>query len=295
MEEFKHSHSQKTTTLSLDLKMDDVKNLEEPFITDSNNRSFRIKTALLYGMIHVLLCTWTFYYLSDTDGSHRNIKQWFLNYEYIGSGYDIAVTCIFILSLLLLSFWYRLAKSIAGYGLVTLIILSYAYLIGYILRITCKTSINLDEEICKVYVALWCAGFGLLIATVMPSSTHRKGLGILIGSVFFFVMLILWRFVFKMDNPKLHVTAMYVAGFAFYSWYINEALSIMVTKRLHIYTANDWPIAFGHLQTDIFCMFWVDLFCYKKPVIVDEQFMENDFEMRIAERGDGPKDSDLAN
>lgn len=286
-------HYESTTTLQLDMDPEELKTPQAAFITETNNRGFRIKTALLYGGIHLILLFWTFYYLHDKHGKHENIKKWYRNYDYVGCGYDIAVTSILLLCLAILSFWYKVAKSVVGYGLVTLILVAYVYLIGFILRIACKSSNDLDEEITKAFVALWCGGFGMLIATCLPTPSHRKDFGMAIGSGMYLVMLILWRFVYCLDNPQIWVTALYVVGFGVYSWYINECLYIMVTKRVHIYTSKDWAIAFGHLQTDIFAMFWIDLFRKKKPVIIDEQVMENDFDVRVTTRGDEPGKDEL--
>jgi hypothetical protein len=281
MKDIDTNHLESTTTVEVELNPDDIGTSKEPFITETNNRGFRIKTAGLYGCIHLILCFWTFYYLHDRHGKHENLKKWFRNYDYVGNGYDIVVTCLLLVSLGLLSFWYKLAKSIAGYGLIAIILMSYVYLVGYILRIACKSSIDLDEEICKAYVALWCAGFGMLISASFTSLSFRKDIGMMIGGGMYVVMLILWRYVYEMDNPQIWVTALYLLGFCAYSWYINEALFIMVTKRTHIYTAYDWPVAFGHLQTDIFAKFWIDLFKKKNPPIIDEQEMGNDFEIAI--------------
>jgi hypothetical protein len=273
------NHFDSTITVDIELNPDDIRTPKEPFITESNNRGFRVKTAALYGCIHLILCFWTFYYLHDKHGKHENLKKWFRNYDYLGNGYDIIVTSVLLISLGILSFWYKIAKSIAGYGLVTLILLSYVYLSGYILRIACKSSVDLDEEICKFYVAMWCAGFGMLISACLSTPSYRKDIGMMIGGAMYLVMLILWRFAYELDNPQVWVTALYICGFVAFSWYINQALFIMVTKRTHIYTAFDWPIAFGHLQTDIFAMFWIDLFKTKRPTIIDEQVMDNDFEI----------------
>ena len=270
-------------------KRQELKKSDAAFITETNNKGFRIKTAGLYCCIHFILVFWTFYYLHDTHGKHENIKQWFRNYDFLGSGYDIAITCILIFSILILSFWYKFAKSVAGFGLIFLILLCYGYLIGYILRLACKASVDWDEEICKGYVALWCAGFGMLIAACIPSRDFKRDLGIGIGSVMFGIMLILWRYAYCLDNPPIIETMIYIIGFWFYSWYINTTLLIMVTKRVHLYTSKDWTIAFGHLQTDIFCMFWIDLCKTKKNKVIDEQVMENDFDIKIGIRGDEPE------
>ena len=231
-----NNHFTSTTTLELKLDNDELNKPDAAFITESNNKGFRVKTAGLYCCIHIMLAFWTFYYIYDTHGKHENLKQWFRNYDFLGSGYDIAITCILIFSICLLSFWYKLAKSVAGFGLVFLILICYCYLIGYILRLACKASVDWDEEICKIYVALWCAGFGMMIAALIPSADFKNNLGIGIGSVMFCVMLFLWRFYYRLDNPPLYESMIYIVGFYLYSWYINTNLLIMVTKRVHIYT-----------------------------------------------------------
>ena len=259
------------TTLAIDLELDEMKTKVSPFISDSENRSFRIKTSGLYFCIHIILIFWTFYYLHDHQGKHENLKKWFRNYDWVGCGYDIVMTSLLILSLVLLSFWYKLAKSIAGFALVTIILTCYAYLAGFILRIACKSSVDLDEEICKFYIGVWCGGIGLFISACLPSAKFNKNTGMMISMPLYIIMLLVWRFAYRMDNPKYLVTLMYIAGVAAYQWYINECLNIMVTKRAHKYRNSDWPIAFSHLQTDLFAMFWVDLFCNRKKIIIDKQ------------------------
>lgn len=276
-----NSHSEVKTTLQVELELDEAKLKESAFISESDNRGFRIKTAGLYFCIHIIFIFWTFYYLHDHQGKHENLKKWFRNYDYLGSGYDIAMTSILVVALALLSFWYKLAKSVAGFGLVAIILSCYGYLTGFILRIACKSSVDLDEEICKFLIGAWCGGIGLLVAACMPSAKFNKNLGLMISMPLYIVMLLVWRFAYRMDNPKYIVTLLYIIGVAFYQWYINACLDIMVTKRVHKYRSTDWAVAFGHLQTDIFAMFWIDLFCYKKKVVVDEQPVksEEDLEM----------------
>jgi len=266
-----NSHSDVKTTLEVDLELDESNLKETAFISESDNRGFRIKTAGLYFMIHAILIFWTFYYLHDRQGKHENLKKWFRNYDWVGNGYDIAMTSILVIALGLLSFWTKLAKSAAGYGLVLIILGCYTYLTGFILRIACKSSVDLDEEICKFLIGVWCGGIGLLISACMPSAKFNKNLGLMISMPLYIVMLLIWRFAYRMDNPKYIITLCYIIGVAVYQWYINTCLFLMVTKRTHKYRSSDWVSAFGHLQTDVFAMFWVDLFCNRKKVVVNEQ------------------------
>jgi hypothetical protein len=265
------NHSDVNTTLAIDVDETAMESKEAVFISDSNNRMFRIKTAGLYFMIHAIFIFWTFYYLHDTQGKHKNLKQWFRNYDWVGNGYDIAFTSILLVSLGVVSFWPKLARSAAGYGLTGVILMSYAYLIGFILRIGCKSTIDLDEELCKIFIGFWCSGVGLLVAACLPGEKFNKTIGLAIGVPLYIVMLILWRFVYKMDNPQYIVTLGYIAGTSVYAWYINECLNIMVTKRQHKYMTSDMVLPFANLQTDIFLLFWIDLF-RKKP--------KTDFEMK---------------
>lgn len=253
------------------------------FISDTNNRAFRIKTAVLYFCIHAILIFWTFYYLHDQHGKHENLKQWFRNYDYLGHGYDIAFTVVLLVSICLISFWQKLGRSGAGYGIAALILVCYTYLTGYTLRIACKARYDLDEEICKALIGIWCGGIGLLIAAVLPSAKFNKTIGLAISMPLYIMMLVLWRYVYKMDNPKYLITLLYIGGTGFYCWYINECMSIMVTKRQTKYKTGDYVVAFGNLQTDIFAMFWVDLICKKKKTpIVEELGIES--EIRDHER-----------
>jgi hypothetical protein len=278
-----NSHSDVKTTLEVDLELDES-NLEKTvFISESDNRGFRIKTAGLYFMIHAIFIFWTFYYLHDRQGKHENLKKWFRNYDWVGCGYDIAMTSILVVCLGLLSFWTKLAKSSIGYVFVAIILGCYAYLTGFILRIACKSSVDLDEEICKFIIGAWCGGIGLLISACMPSAKFNKDLGMMISMPLYIVMLLIWRFAYRMDNPKYIITLCYILGVAFYQWYINTCLHLMLTKRTHVYRSSDWISAFGHLQTDIFAMFWVNLLCSKKKVVVDEQPINLESEINIKE------------
>lgn len=261
----KSSHSNDQNTLEINLDDESLEKNPQVFISDHNNRGFRIKTAGVYFVIHVILIFWTFYYLHDRQGKHENLKKWFRNYDWVGCGYDIAFTCILLISMGLLSFWSKLARSAGGYILTAVILASYSYLVGFILRIACKSAVDLDEEITKMLIGCWCGGIGLLIACCLPKQKFNKSIGIMISMPLYITMLILWRFVYKMDNPKYLITLMYIVATAVYCWYINELMNIMVTKRQHKYLVNDFLWAFGNMQTDIFAMFWVDLI-RKKPV-----------------------------
>lgn len=259
------NHSTDQNNLEIDLTEEQLDKNEQVFISDHNNRAFRIKTAGMYFVIHVILIFWTFYYLHDKQGKHENLKKWFRNYDWVGCGYDIAFTCVLLVCLGLLSFWGKLARSVGGWILSAIIICSYAYLVGFILRIACKSSVDLDEEITKMLIGCWCGGIGLLVACFLPKQKFNKSIGIMIAMPLYIIMLILWRFVYRMDNPKYLVTLAYVVATAAYCWYINELMNIMVTKRQQKYLTTDYVWAFGHMQTDIFAMFWIDLI-RKKPV-----------------------------
>lgn len=263
------NHSTEKNTLSINLDEEELEKNPQVFISDHNNRGFRIKTAGLYFCIHAILIFWTFYYLHDKQGKHENLKKWFRNYDWVGCGYDIAFTCIILISIGILSFWCTLARSVGGWILTATILASYSYLVGFILRIACKSSVDLDEEITKMLIGCWCGGIGLLIACCLPKQKFNKSIGISISMPLYIVMLVLWRFVYKMDNPKYLVTLIYIVATAAYCWYINELMNIMVTKRQHKYLVTDFLWAFGNMQTDLFAMFWVDLI-RKKPVIDSE-------------------------
>ena len=269
-----NSHSEIKTTLEVGLDSSALKKTGATFITETDNRGFRIKTAGLYFCIHAILIFWTFYYLHDTQGKHENLKKWFRNYDWVGCGYDIFTTSILVICLALLAFWYTLAKSTVGLVITCIILASYTYLIGFILRIACKSTVDLDEEICKMLVGLWCGGIGLMIAALLPSPKFNKNIGMMISMPLYIVMLVLWRFAYKMDNPKYLVTLGYIVATAVYCWYINECMNIMVTKRVSKYLTTDYISGFAHLQTDIFAMFWVDLFRKKPEPIIDVQTME---------------------
>ena len=258
------NHSDVSTTLAIDVDETAMESKEAVFISDHNNRLFRIKTAGMYFLIHAIFIFWTFYYLHDTQGKHKNLKKWFRNYDWVGNGYDITFTVILLVSMFVASFWTRLARSVAGYILAGLMLLSYTYLIGFILRIGCKSTIDLDEEICKIFIGFWCGGVGLLIAACLPGQKFNKNIGMGISIPLYLVMLVLWRFVYKMDNPQYIVTLCYIIGTAVYCWYINQCLEIMITKRQHKYMTSDLVLPFANLQTDIFLFFWIDLF-RKKP------------------------------
>lgn len=268
--EEENNHSEPMTNLEIDLTEDEVEKSGPVYISDHNNRAFRIKTAGLYFGIHAILIFWSFYYLHDTHGKHENLKKWFRNYDWLGCGYDIFATSVLVITLCLVSFWGTLARSGAGYACYAVIMCCYAYLIGFTLRIACKSTVDLDEEICKMFVGLWCGGIGLFIAACLPSPKFNKTIGMAISLPLYIIMLILWRFAYKLDNPKYLVTLGYIVATAVYCWYINELMSIMVTKRQTKYLTNDCVWAWGHLQTDIFAMFWVDLI-RKKPSAVQEE------------------------
>lgn len=276
-------HSTDQETLDIDLNDEQLEKNPQVFISDHNNRAFRIKTAGLYFIIHAILIFWTFYYLHDKQGKHENLKKWFRNYDWVGCGYDIAFTCVLLVCLGLLSFWCKLARSVGGWILSAIIICSYAYLVGFILRIACKSSVDLDEEITKMLIGCWCGGIGLIIACFLPKQKFNKSIGIMISMPLYILMLILWRFVYRMDNPKYLITLAYVVATGAYCWYINELMNIMVTKRQQKYLTTDYVWAFGHMQTDIFAMFWVDLF-RKKPVA--------DFEAKEEEETEATQDSE---
>lgn len=273
--ELPNSHLEIKSSFNVDLEESEFHTTGSTFISEFNNRGFRIKTTILYFCIHAILIFWTFYYLHDTHGKHENLKQWFRNYDYLGCGYDIFFTSLLLVCLVLLSFWYRLASSYIGFLVMGTILMSYAYLIGFILRIACKSSIDLDEEISKLLVGLWCGGIGLLIAACLPSEKFNSNIGMSISIPIYLIMLLLWRFVYKLDNPKYLVTLGYIVATTVYCWYINTCMKIMVTKRVHKYKSTDYVFAFAHLQTDIFAMFWVDLFRAKPTKIVDFQPMDD--------------------
>ena len=258
------NHSTDQNTLEIDLNEEQLEKNPQVFISDHNNRAFRIKTAGLYFVLHAILIFWTMYYLHDKQGKHENLKRWFRNYDWVGCGYDIAFTCILLVCLGLLSFWAKLARSMGGWLLTCIILGSYTYLVGFILRIACKSSVDLDEEICKMLIGCWCGGIGLMISVCLPKQKFNKNMGMMIAMPLYIVMLILWRFVYRMDNPKYIVTLAYIVATGAYCWYINELMNIMVTKRQQKYLTTDYVWAFGHMQTDIFAMFWVDLI-RKKP------------------------------
>ena len=265
--------------LEIELGSDEpeLKNTGDVFISDSNNRAFRIKTASLYFFIHAIMIFWTFYYLHDQQGKHENLKKWFRNYDYLGNGYDIAFTVVLLVCIGLISFWPTLGRSGAGYGLAAVILISYTYLVGYILRIACKARYDLDEEICKAMIGGWCGGIGLLIAATLPSAKFNKVIGMAISMPLYIVMLIIWRYVYQMDDPKYIITLVYIVVTGIYCWYINECMNIMVTKRQAKYKTGDFVVAFGNLQTDIFAMFWVDLICRKKKQpIIEELGIESE-------------------
>lgn len=258
------NHSDVSTTLAIDVDETAMESKEAVFISDHNNRLFRIKTAGLYFVIHAILIFWTFYYLHDTQGKHKNLKKWFRNYDWVGNGYDITFTVILLVAMAVTSFWIKIARSAFGYILSAVMLTCYLYLIGFILRIGCKSTVDLDEEICKVFIGLWCGGVGLFVAACLPGQKFNKNIGMAVGLPLYIVMLILWRFVYKMDNPQYIVTLGYIIGIAAYNWYINECLNIMVTKRQHKYLTSDMVLPFANLQTDIFLMFWIDLFRKKQ-------------------------------
>ena len=258
------NHSDVQTTLAIDLPEKDFDKNTSVFISDHNNRAFRIKTSLFYFAIHAIMIFWTFYYLHDTHGKHENLKQWFRNYDYLGCGYDIAATIVLLVCMFVVSFWAKLARSAGGWVMALIILSMYTYLVGYTLRIACKSKYDMDEEICKMLVGIWCGGIGLVIACFMPNQKFNKSIGMMISMPLYIIMLILWRFVYQLDNPKYLITLAYIAATAFYCWYINELMSIMVTKRQHKYMTSDMVLAWANMQTDIFAMFWVDLF-RKKP------------------------------
>ena len=265
------NHSNVNTTLKIELN--DEVTLDKGgavYISDHNNRGFRIKTALFYFAIHAILIFWTFYYLHDDHGKHENLKKWFRNYDYIGCGYDIAFTCVLLVCIIVLSFWVKLARSAAGYGLMAIILGSYVYLTGFVLRIACKARYDLDEEITKMLVGVWCGGIGLLVACFLPNQKFNKTIGMAISMPLYIIMLILWRYAYRLDNPKYMITLAYIAATGFYCWYINTCMWVMVNKRQQKYLTSDAVLAFANLQTDIFAMFWVDLIRKKKKAPVEE-------------------------
>jgi len=278
------NHSNDENTLEIDLNEEQLEKNPQVFISDHNNRAFRIKTALTYFMIHVLFIGWTFFYLHD-NSKHDNIKNLFRNYEWIGCGYDIAFTCVLVISLVLLSFWAKLARSVGGWILTAILLGSYAWMIGFIIRILCKNSINLDEEYVKMFIGIWCGGIGLLVAACLPKQKFNKNIGMMISMPLYIIMLIIWRFAYRMDNPKYLITLAYIVATAAYCWYINELMNIMVTKRQQKYLTTDFLWAFGHMQTDIFAMFWIDLF-RKKPVA--------EFESKEDEQEEATKDTEAS-
>lgn len=277
------NHSSEQNTLEIDLNEEQLEKNPQVFISDHNNRAFRIKTACLYFVIHAILIFWTFYYLHDKQGKFTNIKNIFRNYEWVGNGYDIAFTCVLVISLALLSFWTKLARSIGGWILTAILYCCYVYVVGFVIRITCKARIDLDEEFVKMFIGLWCGGIGLMIACFLPRQKFNKTIGIMISMPLYIIMLIIWRFAYRMDNPKYLITLAYVVATAAYCWYINELMNIMVTKRQQKYLTSDYVWAFGNMQTDIFAMFWVDLF-RKKPAV--------QFEEKHEEASEATKDSE---
>ena len=271
------NHSNVNTTLKIELSEEvTLDKGGAVYISDHNNRGFRIKTALIYFVIHAIFIFWTFYYIHDDHGKHENLKKWFRNYDYIGCGYDIASTCILLVCIIVLSFWVKLARSAAGYGIMAIILIMYVYLTGFVLRIACKARYDLDEEIAKMLVGIWCGGIGLLVACFLPNQKFNKVIGMAISMPLYIVMLVIWRYVYKLDDPKYIITLIYIVATGFYCWYINTCMWVMIYKRQHKYLTSDAVLAFANLQTDVFAMFWVDLIRKKKTVADTELEVEQD-------------------
>ena len=249
---------------------------------ETNWRSFIVGSASFYFFLHLSLIAATFMNFYD----YKLVKRMFKNFSNIGNGFDIFFLCAMLIILGFCSVLTRFPKKVKFFFGVILVI-CYWYFAFFLLRVSKKTKYRFTHYLLCIYATLFSASFGLLVSGLTYKKKFRPDLGISISLVIVIIMLFLIVYVYEMFDPfKFELLAILGAS-TLYAHYLNYDIRYMIRKRAFFYDYSDWFIGGIHLQTDIFCRFWIDMFKPTPKIIdieevaLDEQGKQTDISYAI--------------
>lgn len=246
---------------------------------ETNWRTFIVGSASFYFFLHLSIISATFMNFYD----YKLVKRMFKNFSNIGNGFDIFFLCAMILILTYCSVFARFPKKLKfAFGIILTI--CYWYFAFFLLRVCKKTKYRFTHYLLCIYATLFSSSFGLLVSSLTYKKKFRPDVGISISAVIMIIMLIVFVYVYEIFDPFKFELLAIVGLSTLYSHYLNYDIRYMIRKRAFYYDYSDWFIGGIHLQTDIFCRFWVDLF-KPTPKIIDVE------EIDLDERG---KETDIS-